>query len=1477
MSAIRVELELADGQFVTRMLHAGETVERFNENLKKAYPQLKKIEDAANEAKVAVSRFADGTMVGFHSMTKVTAQARGFISTLRDLTIILGLAHSAITNIQSATTGWGADIIRTSAEMERMNMLMRSMSNAADPIQDAANTVNYLREMAQRTPFTLSTLADSFAKIKSTGTDPLDISMKALTNSVAAFGGTDDIFKRATLAVSQMSGKGVIQMEELRQQLGEAIPRATELMARGMGVSYGELVKAIATGTVKSKEALNAMYLELERTFGGAAQRMMTTFSGQLQRMQGLYQSLQLVAGDTGFFEVMKQQLRDLNNFLDSKSGEDFAKAIGGGLRDLVGYVRAAVDWVVKFRSEIVFLGKALVLAWGSGLVIRGFASFVGAVGGARTAIRQLNGDIKGFTAKLMAAEAAKASSAMGAMMGVAMNASVSMSWLNTVINWLPVSANFANKAIFGLKVGIYGLATALNVVAPWLPLIGVAVAATASYFDLFGEKAESAADKLRNFTSATLEELNAAKKIQEEEAKRLGQEADAFEKWNKSREKYIAARRKVATDLGVDQEAADEEAYVAGLRWDKEVTEKRDQQIKIRREMALAETKFEETNSAEQVRLRMDAVNTRLGVLQFEYDQQGRALEKTYVAQRERLMKAGEDTTAIEQQYQKTRAARASDFYAAMIKKTQDLILAEQLAMRATGAGAAEQIAVNKRVIQELTAQQIEYYRQREAALKEGMGIDVLPKETNSASLMAKAVELLNRLKASGEEYKAEMAGAHGETAKLVYMLREAEKFGGPDTVGMNEMINSIIQAQDEVETLQDLLKGQNDLERDAAAVNAKLEQDLFEARTGNLSDLDKLIIKIKEGYYEGQGPRYSPLEKSIENAKTNVLKAASNVDLLKEAFGRTFGGETITMMDTFISKIGSMNEMFGAMRMTIDSIGGGTMGYPGGTQVENPFQQKTLESNAWGTGPRSGLKGNTLNTGNPGADAAMGPIPKTSGVGSFAADNPASKWKTSDLPSPENISLNATLSIFEAQWRQKRLVGIQIDNKRIETERELTNQIKRRKDQVEGLGTAETKLRESIANGEEGPDLNPDAEVYKKRLELARELDAAEITYDEKKKARRRADNQADAVAASKTEIAARRVEALARMGDPLEQKSSAALRTYIRKLDEYVLAVGEATGKTGRIYQAALEQRMRAENDFRAAEDLEYGADLAQKNIELRQSLMTANQSRSQALNLEIEQERTRLAAFRGTTQERLALEEQVLERIRLLREDYAASSPIGRMRQEWMDSTEAMQQATVSWLSSATDQLAQFATTGKLDFKSLADSIIQDIIRITLRAMIARTLGVALGGSATAPGPGLGGFVQQAFDTGHTGGVVGSLTGRTHVSPAVFHGAARYHSGNIVKKMGLKPSEVPIIAKEGEGVFTKEQMRAMGDVGGKSVVQNVTISPNINVNATGGTEAQNKDLGDQISKSIVPMIKSMVVSEIMQQRRPGNMLR
>jgi lambda family phage tail tape measure protein len=168
------------------------------------------------------------------------------------------------------------------------------------------------------------------------------------------------------------------------------------------------------------------------------------------------------------------------------------------------------------------------------------------------------------------------------------------------------------------------------------------------------------------------------------------------------------------------------------------------------------------------------------------------------------------------------------------------------------------------------------------------------------------------------------------------------------------------------------------------------------------------------------------------------------------------------------------------------------------------------------------------------------------------------------------------------------------------------------------------------------------------------------------------------------------------------------------------------------------------------------------------------------------------------------------------------EYGAKLALRSYIDEATNAAKLAERAITSSFKSMENALTQFVMTGKLDFKSLADSIIADFVRIQIQRAItlplanwaAGLLTLALSPASTPAFPlGSGDLVGVNANVAHTGGLLGGdlLPGR-QVSAAHFAQARRFHTG------GLVAGEVPIIAREGEAVFTPGQLRALGGMAG-----------------------------------------------------------
>ncbi|MGZ8497418.1 MAG: tape measure protein [Candidatus Binatia bacterium] len=461
-----VELELRDGQFHGRMGRASADLRNFGNSLNHVDQRLGRIERGVS----------------------------GTLPHLRDIAIVTSSLHSIFATAGDTIGVFAKSLIDANSEVERARVLLTGLSKSVDTegkLTDAARDMKFLFDTAKEAPFSLKEISNSFVKMRTVGIDDVENKIRNLTDSIANFGGDDLSLHRATVAIQQMASKGVISMEELRQQLGEAVPNAMQMMADGMGMSMGSFIKSVSEGKVKAIPAIEGMMQQMELSVTGSSQRMMETWSGMVSQLQTNWMLLQKQVGDAGFFDAIKEELQTLNTFLQSDDALGYAQAIGDGLKSTIDAAHELNTTFQENKEIISDVAAALLSIYATTKAIAiasagaaGAAGFAGAVGAQAAWATTRTNAIRNPTVATRRLSNWGENSLTGGI-----NTTVTSQNMGRISHITEQTA--AHTAAW--KKGLAHVGTALGLLAGPIGLIGISIAMVAGQFIDFGNKAEEA------------------------------------------------------------------------------------------------------------------------------------------------------------------------------------------------------------------------------------------------------------------------------------------------------------------------------------------------------------------------------------------------------------------------------------------------------------------------------------------------------------------------------------------------------------------------------------------------------------------------------------------------------------------------------------------------------------------------------------------------------------------------------------------------------------------------------------------------------------------------------------------------------------------------------------------------------------------------------------------------------------------------
>jgi tape measure domain-containing protein len=256
---------------------------------------------------------------GMNKLDNATKKAKNDVSGLDDaLGKIGGMVAGAFA--VERLIAFGKEVLNVTKQFESIQIRLNSIAGGAIEGQKAMDN---LRILANKLGLEFKGLANEYvnfvgaAKASGMEVSKADKIFKSMSVAIAGSGASAESAGRAMTALTQMIGKGKISAEELRGQLGEALPSAMGIMAKSLGVTTQQLDKMMANGELLASEVLPKFATEMEKAFGGDAEKLSEGLQGSLNRLTNAWDSLMLNIGNSAPFDIAINSLTGLINAVD--------------------------------------------------------------------------------------------------------------------------------------------------------------------------------------------------------------------------------------------------------------------------------------------------------------------------------------------------------------------------------------------------------------------------------------------------------------------------------------------------------------------------------------------------------------------------------------------------------------------------------------------------------------------------------------------------------------------------------------------------------------------------------------------------------------------------------------------------------------------------------------------------------------------------------------------------------------------------------------------------------------------------------------------------------------------------------------------------------------------------------------------------------------------------------------------------------
>ena len=283
------------------------------------------------------------TMEGLNGRMRVMQGASSFASSVSRTASSVGTASMefgkglvkwggiAVGTASAVGYGFNRMFVSTAASFEKYRIQLETLEGSKEK---AKSSMDWVSQFAQKTPFEMEGVMQSFVKMRAFGMDPMNGSMQAIADQTAKLGGGQQEMEGIVLALGQAWTKQKLQGEEALQLIERGVP-VWDLLSKATGKSTAELQKMSEKGQL-GRHAISLLMEEMGKSSAGAANKQMQTWNGMVSNVSDTWQRFTNQVAEAGVFDALKERLGGVLKTLDRMAADGSLKKIATQVSDVV-------------------------------------------------------------------------------------------------------------------------------------------------------------------------------------------------------------------------------------------------------------------------------------------------------------------------------------------------------------------------------------------------------------------------------------------------------------------------------------------------------------------------------------------------------------------------------------------------------------------------------------------------------------------------------------------------------------------------------------------------------------------------------------------------------------------------------------------------------------------------------------------------------------------------------------------------------------------------------------------------------------------------------------------------------------------------------------------------------------------------------------------------------------------------------------